>query len=268
MIRTHLDARKLAIRRVERLAALMNAITSRYVKQIAAELPDEITADSLRHFSHKSSMIYARLKAEIAQVFAQQLETLSTLTYADSKRLARRRLKKKVKIVQAESILQEAPKIPIEIGVLPKPNLVLLQRIVGISPTRITKVASGNRVTNLVTQAISQAWDRRKIASELERVFNADKVTARRIARTEGLRVATESSLAVTEQLRDMVPAYRINAVLDTRTRPEHRHRNGQVYYRNPQPGQKGFAEMPRPPLEPDNTIAYNCRCFLTPVFA
>lgn len=90
--------------------------------------------------------------------------------------------------------------------------------------------------------------------------------SARRIARTEGLRVAASVQMQAHEQLGDLVIGYRIHATLDDRTRPEHRERDGTVYYRDPGPGQKGMGEMPRPPMEADGTPAFNCRCFLTPV--
>ncbi len=79
--------------------------------------------------------------------------------------------------------------------------------------------------------------------------------------------MATATQLAASEQISELIPAYQINAVLDSRTRPEHRARNGTIYYRNPKGEQLGFDSMPHPPIEADGSIAYNCRCFLTPVF-
>ena len=59
-----------------------------------------------------------------------------------------------------------------------------------------------------------------------------------------------------------------IHAVLDERTRPLHRARNGLIYYKEPVGNQKSVADMPRPPIEPDGTVAFNCRCYISPVFA
>jgi SPP1 gp7 family putative phage head morphogenesis protein len=121
--------------------------------------------------------------------------------------------------------------------------------------------------SRVVLDGISRGQDRRQIGKELETLFGGWEVAARRVARTEGARVATALQLAASEEIPGLVIGYAVMAVLDSRTRPEHRKRSGTVFYRNPKPGQKGFGEMPRPPMEPDGTIAHQCRCFLSPVF-
>lgn len=148
------------------------------------------------------------------------------------------------------------------------PSAFELARIVGPAPLRLTKLFDVDRIAATVWQGIADGKDRRAIAKDLAAKLNGDMVAARRVARTEGLRVATATTLQTAEQLGDDVIGYQIHAVLDERTRPEHRKRDGTIYYRNPGPGQKGFNEMPQPPQEPDGTIAFNCRCFLSPVWA
>lgn len=85
--------------------------------------------------------------------------------------------------------------------------------------------------------------------------------------RHESIPVSGDEQLDMHERhAGDLIIGYQIHAVLDEQTRPEHRERDGTVYYRDPGPGQKGMDEMPRPPREADGNMAWNCRCMLTPV--
>jgi SPP1 gp7 family putative phage head morphogenesis protein len=147
------------------------------------------------------------------------------------------------------------------------PSAFELMSIVGPAPMKLTKLFDVDRIAAQVWQGIADGKDRRAIANLLSKSLNNDMVAARRVARTEGLRVATAVHLKTAEQLGDMIEGYQIHATLDSRTRPEHRARHGTIFYRNPKPGQKGFNEMPQPPVDPGGVLAYNCRCFLTPVF-
>lgn len=147
------------------------------------------------------------------------------------------------------------------------PSADLLQRIVGPAPDRLTRLVDPQDASRVVLNGISMGQDRRQIGADLETLFGGWEVAARRVARTAGLQAATEMQLAASEEIPGLVVGYQILAVLDGRTRPEHKRRSGTVYYRNPRPGQKGMREMPRPPMEPDGTLAHNCRCLLSPVF-
>jgi SPP1 gp7 family putative phage head morphogenesis protein len=146
------------------------------------------------------------------------------------------------------------------------PSADLLRRIVGPAPDRLTRLVDPQDASRVVLDGISRGQDRRQIGKELETLFGGWESAARRVARTAGLQAATEMQLAASEEIPGLVIGYQILAVLDSRTRPEHRKRSGTVYYRNPRPGQKGMKEMPRPPIEPDGTISWNCRCFCSPV--
>lgn len=142
-----------------------------------------------------------------------------------------------------------------------------LATIVGPAPLRLTQLFDIDRIAATVWQGIADGKNRRAIAKDLAENLRGDMVAARRVARTEGLRVATQTQLQTSEQLADDIIGYQIHAVLDDRTRPEHRKRDGTIYYRNPGPGQKGFDQMPQPPIDPGGKLAFNCRCFLSPVF-
>lgn len=108
----------------------------------------------------------------------------------------------------------------------------------------------------------------REIAQDLLPVVDGVRSSARRLARTYGMAVAHQTQMETAHQLGDLVVGYQVHATLDQWTRPEHRHRDGTIYYKDPGPGQKGMNECPHPPLEADGKCAWNCRCYLTPVLA
>lgn len=141
--------------------------------------------------------------------------------------------------------------------------------------TRATRLASPDALANLITSSYSQGKNREEIERDLLPAVNGVRSSARRIARTEGMRIAHAAQMESHEQLGDLVIGYMIHATLDERTRPWHRHRSGTVYYLEPRQGQKGPEQMPNPPEEPRDArerpagepqTAYNCRCYLSPV--
>lgn len=155
--------------------------------------------------------------------------------------------------------------------VLAPPTFQDLQQVVGPAPAPLSTWLSTSLITSTIFNGIAAGEDRREIAKRLQPLFNGSASSARRLARTEGLRVATATTLQASEQLADEILGYQVQAVLDDRTRPDHRERNGTIYYRHPRPGQKSMAtDMPRPPMDPPfppGSIQWNCRCFLVPVF-
>jgi len=86
------------------------------------------------------------------------------------------------------------------------------------------------------------------------------QASAKRIVRTEGLRIAEQVQRRSWDGLGDMMVGAQVLAVLDQNTRPEHAARNGTIYYEQPTSGQKSMAELPQLPDQP------NCRCWSTPV--
>ncbi len=152
--------------------------------------------------------------------------------------------------------------------IIQPPSADWLRQLVGPAHSRLTTLINPDDAAAQVYAGISRGWDRRAIAKDLERIFGGFEVSARRIARTQGLAVATQTQLAASESIPDEVIGYEISAVLDERTRPEHRKRDGTRYYRHPKAGQKGFDVMPQPPVDPGGKLAHNCRCFLIPLIA
>lgn len=78
--------------------------------------------------------------------------------------------------------------------------------------------------------------------------------------------VVGESGKRAYESLPADLVGFQVHGILDDRIRPAHRDRNGTVYYKKPRYDNPGLDQMPNPPLEADGSIAYNCRCWLTPV--
>ena len=84
------------------------------------------------------------------------------------------------------------------------------------------------------------------------------RASAKRIARTEGLRIANTMQRESYKDLGDLVIGFQILATLDQNTRPEHALRHGTIYYND---GRQPSADtMPLVPDEP------NCRCMDVPV--
>lgn len=138
-----------------------------------------------------------------------------------------------------------------------------------------TRLASPEALAGIITRSYAQGKTQQQIAKELLPAVQGVQSTARRIARTEGMRIAHETQMDMFDQLGDLVVGYQVHAQLDQNTRPWHAARNGTIYYNEPKPGQKGPAQMPNPPMEAEDPrerpagaprTAWNCRCFLSPV--
>lgn len=129
-----------------------------------------------------------------------------------------------------------------------------------------TGLASPASVAAVIATSRAQGETAGQMAQRLLPIVQGNRVSARRIARTESARCSTESAMQTYENMGDLVIGYQINATMDWRVRPHHAARNGTIYYRTPRPGQESMLHMPRPPIEEDGTVAYNCRCYLSPV--
>lgn len=133
----------------------------------------------------------------------------------------------------------------------------------------LSKLAPPDDIANTVAAGFSLGQPPQEVARDLLPVLDGVRASARRTARTLGMQVAHEAQWKAWEGLGDLKIGYQIHATRDQNTRPKHLVRDGQVYYIDPQPGQKGLDEMPRPPLESerDNSqMAPNCRCHLSVV--
>jgi len=131
-----------------------------------------------------------------------------------------------------------------------------------------TSLAEPATLANVIASGFAAGRTPQQVQQTLLPLVDNVRSTARRLARTEGIRVAHDIGMAQHEKLGDMVEGYQIHATLDQHTRPAHRARHGTIYYRHPRPGQLGFDQLPHPPLEADGSVALNCRCFLIPILA
>lgn len=122
-----------------------------------------------------------------------------------------------------------------------------------------SRVSDPDLVAGLLASGYSQGKTLDQLAKDIESTVSNHASSARRIARTEGMRVANESQRQQYEGLGDLMSGVQIWATLDQNTRPHHALRNGTVYW---QDGRRkpNIADLPQLPDEP------NCRCYDAPV--
>ena len=130
----------------------------------------------------------------------------------------------------------------------------------------LTKLAEPDHVASVITTGFALGKGAQQVAADLLPLVDGVRASARRIARTEGMRVGHETQMAAWDGLGEMSVGYQVHATLDQWTRPHHAARNGTIYYKEPEAGQKSVNEMPHPPIDEDGSVAHNCRCNLTPV--
>jgi SPP1 gp7 family putative phage head morphogenesis protein len=118
--------------------------------------------------------------------------------------------------------------------------------------------ATPERLADVLRAGLTRGDAPADLARALLPVVDGVRSTARRIARTEALRVAAAAQMECHRQLGDLVVGHQIHATLDQHTRPAHAARNGTVYWIEPKPGQLGMDQCPHPPQEADGTTAYN----------
>lgn len=129
-----------------------------------------------------------------------------------------------------------------------------------------TKLGDPAQIATAVVNWRASGQTPKALEQTLLPMLQGVRTSARRVARTEAARVAQSTRMGEYEQLGDMVVGYQIHATMDSHTRPHHAARSGEIYYKSPKQGQKSIANMPHPPHEPDGSVAFNCRCYLTPV--
>lgn len=131
----------------------------------------------------------------------------------------------------------------------------------------LTRLAAPRVIAETVANTTAAGGGVNQLRRALMPVLGNVKSAARRVARTEYLRVAQHAQNEAYSEIDDMIVGYQVHAVLDERTRPKHRKRAGWQYFKNPKPGQRSMSECPNPPMEEDGSVAHNCRCFRTPIF-
>jgi len=121
------------------------------------------------------------------------------------------------------------------------------------------KITDFDRLAGTLTAGASQGLKLSELTAQVAPIVGSISSSAKRIARTEGLRIATMVQREQYSQLGDLLAGSQIIATLDQNTRPHHAHRNGTIYWSD---GRKkpSISELPVLPDEP------NCRCYDQPV--
>jgi hypothetical protein len=131
---------------------------------------------------------------------------------------------------------------------------------------RLTRLANPETLAHTIAIGVQQAKSPATIARQILPVVQNVRSSAKRVARTEAMKVAHSFEMDTYDQLGDLVVGFQINATKDINTRKAHYDRDGDQFFKDPKPGQLGLDAMPRPPLEADGSVAHNCRCYLTPI--
>lgn len=136
-------------------------------------------------------------------------------------------------------------------------------------PSRILKALQRTRMTpQAYAQVIAIQRDPVLRASLVSNYFTMVRNTAYIVTRTSAAAMMGQVRMQAYGAIPKDLVAFQVHGILDERIRPAHRQRNGTIYYKNPNYGQPGLAEMPNPPLEADGSTAFNCRCWLTPILS
>ncbi len=138
-----------------------------------------------------------------------------------------------------------------------------------------TRLATPEALASALAGGLAAGKTQQQIARDLLPLVGGVRSSARRVARTEGLRVANAAQMACHRQLGDMVVGFMIHSTHGPHSRSWHQLRSGTVYHADPKPGEKGYRQMPNPPDEAEDPgerppgtpqTAQNCLCYLTPV--
>lgn len=116
---------------------------------------------------------------------------------------------------------------------------------------------SFDAIVNQVSTSLSQGKAVSEVEKDIRPLVNNVRVRARRIARTESVRVGQAMQREAAESISDLTYGKQILSVGDERVRPEHKERHGRIYYK-PGWGPPGGHDISECPETPD---APNCRC-------
>lgn len=131
-----------------------------------------------------------------------------------------------------------------------------------------------DNVAATIAQHFAAGESQREIAKAVLPYVDGVRYRARRTARTFGLAILNASQDAAHEAIADITVGQQVHASLDQWTRTSsdpdknHRMRNGTIYHVHPGAGQKGMDKAPNPPAEYDGELAWNCRCYISPVLS
>lgn len=122
------------------------------------------------------------------------------------------------------------------------------------------KIANPAGVASDLVAGYSAGENIQELTKRLRRHTELAESTVKRIARTEGMRIAEQMQRESWGQIDDLMAGVQIHAQLDIVTRPHHAVRSGVIYYKEGSGKSPTMAELP---MLPDEA---NCRCWSTPV--
>jgi len=261
-LRRHLSA----VNRTERLSGHAGALVTAALRAAMKHLPDKPNHFNLRPALDSIREIVHRLRHVAAYMIAVRLKGMAEWGHLAMARVlttgARRQLAK-------EEVYREDLWDYLRLIIRP-PAAWFLKAVVGAAPDLLTRLIDPDAASDVVLQGVAAGYDRTRIAKDLTQVFGGYENAARRVARTEGLRVATQTQLSASEEIPELVIGYKVYAVPKTEySRIDHLKRSGTSYFRNPKGDQLGFDVLPQPPFDnPGRILQNNCRCGLVPLFS
>lgn len=146
-----------------------------------------------------------------------------------------------------------------------------IARILGSSVTFAARLSSAiwsesdkSRLRSSIISGMAQGKNIDEMVRANAPDFAAERWKLRRVIRTEAVRIAQQDARQREEDLLgDVTAGMVIQAVLDNRTRPEHRRRHGTVYHRQ----RDGTYRDARGNLAPVLPDAPNCRCYYVRIY-
>ena len=269
-------------RRQEQAADQIASIVDGYWKRLAQAIAGQPQPSDLIVATRLAHQAMAR---EIEQVFGKQLTGLLDYTHA-------RAVNNVLKALPADWIEALVEKAVLT-GQMPaglpadQKKSVLKTRIFSsrqVDPGRVvrslvadtTSLGDPQQIANTINAMRWQGKTNQQIARAIQPQVYGVKSTVRRVIRDSSQFATNTENLATWNQLAqqesDYIIGYQVHAVPRTKfSRPEHLERSGTIYYVRPKAGQKGLEEMPQPPydrIDGRPVLMFNCRCWLSPVFA
>ena len=262
------------IRRVRR----MSATVDRAARDIMAQL-SRLARDNGPGITHaQGRRILAELPRTLCSILSDHLHDLGQWAHESAKDiLAAAQPKAFQEDVSEEDAYQRFLDL-----ILPAPPQHVISSIVFGTDwmeriESLSRLAAPDMLASVVSYGLAQGKTQQEIARDLLPIVGNVRSSARRIARTEGVRVGHEVQMAAWDELGTMVVGYTLHHSANPAQRWWHADRDGRTYWRNPGPGQDGLEKMPRPPMEPEDPserppgtpqVAPNCLCALTPILA
>jgi len=141
--------------------------------------------------------------------------------------------------------------------------------------SQATRLCSPELLLGIIAGGFAAGQNVREIAALLRPAVQGVQTSARRVARTYGMQLAHRVQMDAHEQLGDLLIGYTIHSAKSPNSRWWHVKRDGTQYFKEPGPGQKGYDQMPHPPLEAEDPserpagtpfTAWHCLCWLSPI--